>query len=168
MDQNYKITLRQISTFIFDVDGVLTNGQLLVSTDGELLREMNVRDGFALKQAILAGYNVCIISGGKNEGVRKRLQGLGVIEIYLGIENKIESLQEFFENYKINPEEVVYMGDDIPDIPPMKMVGLSACPQDAVPEVKQASTYISHLNGGEGCVRDLIEQVMKLQGKWNF
>jgi len=168
MDQNYKITLRQISTFIFDVDGVLTNGQLLVSTDGELLREMSVRDGFAIKKAIQAGYNVCIISGGKNEGVRKRLEGLGVTDIYLGIDDKIESLNEYFKKNQINAENVVYMGDDIPDIPPMKMVGLTTCPQDAVPEVKLVSTYISHRKGGEGCVRDLIEQVMKIQGKWKY
>ncbi|HLS30419.1 MAG TPA: HAD-IIIA family hydrolase [Flavobacteriaceae bacterium] len=168
MDQNYKITLRQISTFIFDVDGVLTNGQLLVSTDGELLREMSVRDGFAIKKAIQAGYNVCIISGGKNEGVRKRLEGLGVTDIYLGIDDKIESLNEYFKKNQINAENVVYMGDDIPDIPPMKMVGLTTCPQDAIPEVKLVSTYISHRKGGEGCVRDLIEQVMKIQGKWKY
>src|SRR5690625_2256798 len=168
MDQNYKITLRQISTFIFDVDGVLTNGQLLVSTDGELLREMSVRDGSAIKKAIQAGYNVCIISGGKNEGVRKRLEGLGVTDIYLGIDDKIESLNEYFKKNQINAENVVYMGDDIPDIPPMKMVGLTTCPQDAIPEVKLVSTYISHRKGGEGCVRDLIEQVMKIQGKWKY
>ena len=168
MDQNYKITLRQITTFIFDVDGVLTNGRLLVSTDGELLREMSVRDGFAIKKAIESGYNVCIISGGKNEGVRKRLEGLGVTDVYLGIDNKIESLNEYFNTYNIKPENVTYMGDDIPDIYPMKLIGLPTCPQDAAPEVKLHSTYISHLNGGEGCVRDLIEQVMKIQGKWNF
>lgn len=166
MDQNYKITLRQINTFIFDVDGVLTNGKLLVSTDGELLREMHVRDGYALKKAVDAGYHVCIISGGKNEGVRKRLQGLGIKEVYLGIDNKVESLHEYFNTYRIKPENVAYMGDDIPDIYPMKLVGLSTCPQNAAPEVKQISTYISHLNGGEGCVRDLIEQVMKIQDKW--
>lgn len=166
MDQNYKITLRQINTFIFDVDGVLTNGKLLVSTEGELLREMNVRDGYALKKAARSGFNVCIISGGRNEGVRKRLKDLGINDIHLGIDDKVKYLNQYFEAHQIKPENAAYMGDDIPDTYPMKLVGLPTCPQNAVPEVKQISTYISHLNGGEGCVRDLIEQVMKLQGKW--
>lgn len=166
MIPNYKIKLRQVNTFIFDVDGVLTNGSLLVSSQGELLRSMNIRDGYALKKAVQSGYTVCIISGGKNEGVRKRLQGLGLTDIYLGIENKVECLDEFFDIYDIDPQNTAYMGDDIPDTHPMKLVGLPACPQDAAPEVKVISTYISHIKGGEGCARDLIEQVMKVQGKW--
>lgn len=166
MDQNYKKTLRQITTFIFDVDGVLTNGYMLVTTSGELLRSMSVRDGFALKKAAQSGFKVCIISGGKNEGVRQRLKGLGITEVFLGIDHKVKTLNNFFKKHDIDPQNVAYMGDDIPDTAPMKLVGLPACPQNAVPEVKQISTYISHLNGGEGCVRDLIEQVMKIQGKW--
>lgn len=167
MDKNYKILLHQIDTFVFDVDGVLTNGKLLVSTDGQLLREMNVKDGYAMKKAVDAGYNVCIISGGKNEGVRKRLEGLGIVDIHLGVDDKVKRLNDYFEIHHIDAENVAYMGDDIPDTYPMRLVGLPTCPQDAVPEVKVLSTYISHKNGGEGCVRDLIEQVMKIQGKWN-
>ncbi len=166
MNQSYKKILRQITTFIFDVDGVLTNGNLLVSTDGQLLRSMNTRDGYALKKAVDAGYHVCIISGGKNEGVRNRLKGLGLADVYLGIDDKVKRLQDFFNIHNINPEHTAYMGDDIPDTYPMKLVGLPSCPQDAVPEVKMLATYISHCNGGQGCVRDLIEQVMKIQNKW--
>lgn len=166
MEQNYKKTLRQIDTLIFDVDGVLTRGEVLVTSEGALLRSMTVRDGYALKRAVKAGYNVCVISGGKNEGVRKRLRNLGVTDIHLGIENKVDTLDEYFDIYNIKPENTAYMGDDVPDTHPMKLVGLPACPQDAAPEVKIISTYISHCNGGEGCARDLIEQVMKIQEKW--
>lgn len=168
MDQNYKITLRQINTFIFDVDGVLTDGKVLVSTEGQLLRSMSVRDGYALKKAITTGYNVCIISGGKNEGVRQRLRGLGVTDIHLGVDDKVKCLKEYFDIYDIKPENCAYMGDDIPDIYPMKTIGLPTCPQDAAPEVKVISKYISHCDGGKGCARDLIEQVMKIQDKWTI
>lgn len=158
--------LNHITTFVLDVDGVLTDGSVLISSKGDLLRSMSVKDGYALKKAIDAGYTVCIISGGKNEGVRKRLRGLGITDIHLGVANKTEVLDEFFDLYSIDPNKVAYMGDDIPDIYPMKMVGLPTCPQDAVSEVKAISKYISHKNGGKGCVRDLIEQVLKVQGKW--
>ncbi len=163
---NYKKLLHRITTFVLDVDGVLTDGSILVSTDGELLRSMNIKDGYAMKKAVRAGYIICAISGGKNEGVRTRLRNLGIVDVFLGIEEKTENLESLFKQYDIKPENVAYMGDDIPDIAPMKMVGLPSCPQDAVPEVKAASKYISHKNGGKGCVRDLIEQVMKAQGKW--
>ena len=166
MEKSYKEYLNNISTFIFDVDGVLTNGSVHVTADGDLLRSMSVKDGYALKQAVKAGYTVCIISGGKNEGVRTRLRDLGITDIYLGIDDKVEQLDEFFDIYDIKAENVLYMGDDIPDMYPMKLIGLPTCPQDAVPEVKEVSKYISHKNGGDGCVRDVIEQVMKVQAKW--
>ncbi|ADF52649.1 KdsC family phosphatase [Zunongwangia profunda] len=166
MEKSYKEYLNNISTFIFDVDGVLTNGSVQVTADGDLLRSMSVKDGYALKQAVKAGYTVCIISGGKNEGVRTRLRDLGITDIYLGIDDKVEQLDEFFDIYDIKAENVLYMGDDIPDMYPMQLIGLPTCPQDAVPEVKGVSKYISHKNGGEGCVRDVIEQVMKVQAKW--
>lgn len=165
---NYKTLLNQITTFAFDVDGVLTNGSLQVSTSGELIRTMNVKDGFVVKEALKAGYEVVVISGGTNEMVRKRLRDLGLTNIHLGIADKVECLEEFLEVYDIKPEHVAYMGDDIPDIYPMKMVGLATCPQDAVSEVKAIADYVSHKKGGEGCVRDLIEQVLKTQGKWNY
>ncbi|MAG87107.1 MAG: 3-deoxy-D-manno-octulosonate 8-phosphate phosphatase [Zunongwangia sp.] len=166
MEKSYKEYLNNISTFIFDVDGVLTNGSVQVTADGDLLRSMSVKDGYALKKAVKAGYTVCIISGGKNEGVRTRLRDLGITDIYLGIDDKVEQLDEFFDIYDIKAENVLYMGDDIPDMYPMQLIGLPTCPQDAVPEVKGVSKYISHKNGGEGCVRDVIEQVMKVQAKW--
>ncbi|WP_026916339.1 KdsC family phosphatase [Christiangramia portivictoriae] len=166
MEKNYKEYLNQITTFVFDVDGVLTDGSLQVSTKGELLRTMNTKDGYAMKMALRAGFTVCIISGGKNEGVRERLRGLGITDIYLGVDDKVEQMDEFLDVYDIKPEQVLYMGDDIPDYYPMKIVGLPCCPQDAVPELKEISLYVSHKNGGEGCVRDVIEQVMKVQGKW--
>lgn len=166
MEKSYKEYLKDITTFIFDVDGVFTDGSLLVTSDGEMLRKMNVKDGYALKVALQKGYQVCIITGGTNEGVRIRLKGLGVQDIYMGAHHKIEALNEYLQNNSITPKNVLYMGDDIPDIPPMKAVGLPTCPQNAVPEVKAVSNYISHISGGQGCVRDVIEQVLKVQGNW--
>lgn len=166
-DKSYKEYLENISTFIFDVDGVLTDGSLTITASGDMLRTMNVKDGYALKQALNKGYNVCIISGGTNEGVKKRLENLGFKDIYLGAHNKIEQFQDYITLKNIKPESVLYMGDDIPDIPVMERVGLATCPQDAVQEVKSVSKYISHKKGGKGCVRDVIEQVLKVKNDWN-
>ncbi|MCF1192704.1 HAD-IIIA family hydrolase [Mangrovimonas sp. AS39] len=165
-DKSYKEYLEHITTFIFDVDGVLTDGTIIVTTDGQMLRNMNIKDGYAIKTAIQSGFRVCIISGGTNEGVRERLRGLGVTDIYLGAHNKIEQLDEYLNTYQIKSENVLYMGDDIPDYPVMKLVGLPCCPQDAAPEIKEISKYVSHKNGGKGAVRDVIEQVLKVQEKW--
>jgi len=165
--KSYKEIMNTITTFVFDVDGVLTDGMVHVTQEGEILRNMNVRDGFAIKVAIESGYKVCVISGGKNEGVRLRLQTLGVTDIYLGVFDKVEIFEEYMDIYQINSKQVLYMGDDIPDYHVMKLVGLPTCPQNAVPEIKSISEYISHKNGGEGAVRDVIEQVMKVQEKWN-
>ena len=167
MSKSYKEIMPQITTFILDVDGVLTDGTVTIFPDGELVRKMNIKDGYALKTAVNNGYNVCIISGGTNEGVRKRLRDLGITDIYLGAHNKIEQLSEYLEIYNIKPEHILYMGDDIPDYPVMKMVGLAACPKDAVQEIQNISVYISQKKGGNGCVRDVIEQVLKVQDKWN-
>ena len=167
MAKSYKEILNDITTFVFDVDGVLTDSSVHVSQNGEMLRIMNIRDGFAMKAAIESGYNVCIISGGSNEGVRIRLQNLGIKDIHLASSDKVKTFKEYTELYNINPEHVLYMGDDIPDYHVMKLVGLPTCPQDSVPEIKSISKYISHVNGGKGAVRDVIEQVMKVQGKWN-
>lgn len=128
---------------------------------------MNVKDGYALKCAVDAGLRVCIISGGSSEGVRKRLKGLGISDIYLGAHNKIEQFNELQEKYNLNSENVLYMGDDIPDYPVMTKIGLACCPKDAAPEIQQISSYVSHKKGGHGCVRDVIEQILKVQGKWN-
>jgi 3-deoxy-D-manno-octulosonate 8-phosphate phosphatase (KDO 8-P phosphatase) len=167
MEISFKQLLPKITTFIFDVDGVLTNGTLTIMPDGELVRHMNVKDGYAMKTALKKGYLVCIISGGTNEGVRNRLAALGIEDIYLGAHNKIEQYQELVKKYNLKAENILYMGDDVPDYPVMKIVGLPACPNDAVTEIKEVANYISNKKGGEGCVRDVIEQVMRVQGKWN-
>ncbi|WP_353088335.1 HAD-IIIA family hydrolase [Flavobacterium sp.] len=166
MSKSYKEVMNDITTFVFDVDGVLTDGTVHVSPTGEMLREMHIRDGFAMKAALESGYSVCIISGGSNEGVRIRLRNLGITDIYLGTPDKVETFTEYCELYQINPAHVLYMGDDIPDYHVMQRVGLPTCPQDASPEIKAISQYISHKNGGKGAVREVIEQVMKVQGKW--
>ncbi|MCX6269707.1 MAG: HAD-IIIA family hydrolase [Bacteroidetes bacterium] len=163
---NYKEKLKHITTFIFDYDGVLTGGTVLINTDGELLRTANVKDGYALKHSRELGYNVVIISGGKSESVRLRFKPLGIHDVFLGVGDKIEAFHDFLEERGIAAENVLFMGDDIPDYPVMKEAGVATCPADAVEEVKQVADYISHLKGGEGCARDVIEQVMKIQGKW--
>ncbi|MFH6603705.1 KdsC family phosphatase [Maribacter algicola] len=166
MKKSYKEYLKDITTFVFDVDGVFTDGTLLITTEGEMLRKMSVKDGYALKTALQKGYNVCIITGGTNDGVRKRLRGLGVTDIHMGVHHKEDSLNEYLDIYEISPENVLYMGDDLPDIPPMRRVALPCCPQDAAQEVKAVAKYISHRKGGDECVRDVIEQVMKVRGDW--
>ena len=168
MAKSYKELMNDITTFIFDVDGVLTDSSVHITPTGEMLRIMNIRDGYALKAAVESGYHVCIISGGSNEGVRIRLRNLGITDIHLGTPDKVETFKEYTELYQINPEHVLYMGDDIPDYHVMQLVGLPTCPQDASPEIKTISKYISHKNGGKGAVREVIEQVMKVQGKWHL
>ncbi len=166
MTTNYKENLIDIKAFIFDVDGVLTDGKLLISESGELLRSMNVKDGFAMKFAIDNGYKIGIISGGTNEGVRNRLKKLGIEEIHLKSHDKIIHFESFVKKYSFEAKNILVMGDDIPDIPIIKAAGIGTCPQDAVPEVKSACQYVSKNNGGKGAVRDVIEQVMKIQNKW--
>ncbi|WP_372792174.1 KdsC family phosphatase [Lutibacter sp.] len=166
MQKSYKEIMPQITTFIFDVDGVLTNGMVTIFPDGEMIRNMSIKDGYALKTAVMAGYNVCIISGGTNEGVRTRLKALGIIDIYLGAHNKLDQFKEYTKLHNIQTKNILYMGDDIPDYPVMKKVGLPCCPNDAAPEIQDISLYVSHKKGGIGCVRDVIEQVLKVQGKW--
>ena len=167
MEKSYKQYLAEIRMFIFDVDGVLTNGLVTIMPNGELIRQMNIKDGYALKTAVDMGFHICIISGGKNEGVRMRLKNLGIKDIFLGAQNKIQPYQELLEYYNIPPKQILYMGDDLPDIPVMKLVGLPCCPNDAASEVQRIAKYISDRKGGEGCVRDIIEQVLRVQGKWN-
>ena len=158
--------MNNITTFILDVDGVLTDGTIHVTGTGEMLRHMNIRDGYAMKAAVENGYTVCIISGGSNEGVRVRLRNLGITDIHLGVPNKVETFEEFIDVYNIKPEQVLYMGDDIPDYQIMREVGVATCPEDAVEEIKSISDYISHKEGGKGAVRDILQQVMKVQNKW--
>lgn len=157
-----------IRTFVFDVDGVLTDGSLLATEDGHLLRRMNIKDGYALQLAVKKGYKVWIISGAKSEAVRARLNKLGIADVHVGIETKREHLQDIAATTQTSYESILYMGDDIPDYAAMQLCGLPCCPNDAVPEIKQVSKYISPRNGGEGCVRDVIEKVLKLNGDWDL
>ena len=166
--KNYKQLLPNIKTFIFDVDGVLTDGKILIHSDGELLRTFDTKDGYAIKCALLKGFKIAIITGGRNEAVRERFKELGVFDIYLGAHHKLDAYQDLMDNYDLKAEEILYIGDDIPDIPVMEKVGLGCCPADAVPDVKARADYISHKKGGKGCVRELIEQVLRVQGKWSL
>lgn len=163
---SYKEYLKHITTFVFDVDGVLTDGKILVNTEGEMFRSMNIKDGYALKTAVEKGYHVCVISGGNNEGVRIRLNNLGIKDVHLGTHHKTQTLIDYLKKNNLKKENVLYMGDDLPDLFVMQEVGLPTCPQDAIPEIKEISKYISHKKGGKGCVRDVIEQVLKVQNKW--
>ena len=158
--------LNDITTFIFDVDGVLTNGDILASESGEFLRSFNIKDGYALQLAVKKGYHVCIISGGSGEGMRRRFAGLGIENAYLGVSDKVKVFEEYLLQKGINPDQVLYMGDDIPDYKVMKLVGLPTCPADAVEEIKAISTYISPFPGGKCAARDVIEKVLKIQGRW--
>jgi len=158
---------KQIKAFVFDVDGVMTPGQVLVTEEGYMLRSVNIKDGYAVQHAVKSGYHVAIISGGKSEGMRKRFEGLGVQHIYLGQQEKLGAFADFLKNTKLKPEDVAYMGDDLPDVPVLEKVGLACCPKDACSEVLQVAQFISQVRGGEGCVRDLIERTMKLQDSWH-
>ncbi|PIE99171.1 MAG: 3-deoxy-D-manno-octulosonate 8-phosphate phosphatase [Polaribacter sp.] len=167
MSISYKEIFPKIDTLIFDVDGVLTNGFVTVFPDGRLIRQMNVKDAYALRKAIDVGYKICIISGGRDESVRLRLQDLGIKDIYLNAQNKEIPFNELVEKYNFDLEKVLYMGDDIPDFVVMEKVGMPCCPSDACREIQQVSKYVSDKKGGEGAVRDVIEQIMRVQGKWS-
>jgi 3-deoxy-D-manno-octulosonate 8-phosphate phosphatase (KDO 8-P phosphatase) len=156
----------EISTFFFDIDGVFTNNTLLITDQGAFLRSMNVRDGYAVKRAIRAGYQVVVITGGSSPGVQSRLEGLGIEHIYAGKEQKLEVFDRVVVEMDLSPSEILYLGDDLPDYPVMRKVGLPCCPADAVPEILGLSKYVSPYRGGEGCVRDVIEKVMRLKGQW--
>jgi len=158
--------LHSVRAFAFDVDGVFTNGTVLLHPGGHFIRMMNIKDGFAVKHAVKMGYHVAIITGGYSRMVKKRFAYLGVKHIFMKSANKIEALNTFCNKSGLLPGEVLYMGDDLPDYEVMKAVGFAACPADAAEEIKQIAAYISFQKGGEGCVRDVIEQVLKLHGKW--
>ncbi|MCX6267801.1 MAG: HAD hydrolase-like protein [Bacteroidetes bacterium] len=163
---NYKEDLKHINTFIFDYDGVLTDGSVMTTTEGDTFRITNVKDGYALQLAIKKGYKVAIISGARSESMIHRLKALQITDVFLGIEKKQITFREYLKTNHLKPEEVLYMGDDIPDYEVMLEAGISACPADAAEEIKTVAKYISHFNGGKGCARDVIEQVLKVQGKW--
>lgn len=157
---------KHITTFVFDVDGVLTDGSLLVLENGIMARKMNIKDGYALQLAIKRGYQVVIISGGNSVEVKERLLKLGVTEVWMQVDNKLAVLTEYIKENNVSVDSVLYMGDDIPDLQVMQLVGLPCCPSDAAQEIKEKSVYISHIKGGEGCARDVIEKVLKLRGDW--
>lgn len=158
--------LKEITTLIFDVDGVLTNGSVFVNEDGVQSRAFNIKDGYALQLAIKCGYNVCTVSGSRSKSAVYRLNSLGIKDVYMGIHTKIEKLKIYLEEKSISPKNVLYMGDDIPDFEAMQYVGLPVCPADAVEEIKAISKYVSAYAGGTGCARDVIEKVLKIQGRW--
>jgi len=163
---NFREDLPNITTLIFDYDGVLTNGVVLITNSGDQLRTGHVKDGYALQLAIKSGYRIAVISGGYSESMRHRCNALKLQDVFLGVENKLEVFETYLKDHNLTPEEVLYMGDDIPDYEVMRRAGMPVCPADAAEEIRQISRYISHSRGGEGCVRDVIEQVMKVQGKW--
>lgn len=163
---SYKQKLRDITTVLLDVDGVLTDGSLILMPTGEMVRSMHTKDGYAMQLAIKKGIRIAVITGGRDEMVRERLKYLGLTDIYLGASDKMDAFEDLIYSYDLKPGEILYMGDDVPDMEIMQKVGLPCCPNDAVPDVRAISEYISPMDGGKGCVRDILEQLMKVQGKW--
>lgn len=158
--------LKKIRAIVFDVDGVLSCNTIYLHPNGEPMRSVNIKDGYALQYAVKCGLTVAIITGGKTESVRKRFEGLGLKDVYMGASIKTNEYAHLKEKYRLADEEILYMGDDIPDYEVMQLCGCPCCPADAAPEIKEISTYISHLDGGCGCGRDVVEQVLRAQGKW--
>ena len=164
--KNFKERLQNVKGFAFDVDGVFTDGSVIIHSSGELLRSSNTRDGYAVKKAVESGFPVAIITGGQSEAVAIRFKGLGVTDIYLNSTDKLDAVEDFRYKYGLELSEILYMGDDIPDYEVMQHVGFPTCPADAAPEIIELASYISNFGGGNGCVRDVIEQVLKLKNFW--
>jgi 3-deoxy-D-manno-octulosonate 8-phosphate phosphatase (KDO 8-P phosphatase) len=164
----FKEDLKNIKAFVFDVDGVISSNQVVLHPSGDMMRTVNTRDGFAMKAAIEAGFKIAIITGARSESLRGRFHDLGTDDIFLGSFNKIDDLNLFVSKYHLDVSQVLYMGDDVPDLGPLKAVGMPTCPNDATNEVLAVSRYISNYAGGQGCVRDVIEQVLRTQGLWNY
>ena len=158
--------LQKIKALAFDVDGVLSLQTVSMQPDGMPQRTVNIKDGYALQLAVKSGLKVAIITGAKVASVRKRYEGLGIQDVYIGCSRKIDTYQQFLDKHGLKDEEVLYMGDDIPDYEILKCCGLPCCPADAAPEIRSVCTYVSPISGGYGCVRDVIEQVLSAQGKW--
>ena len=161
-------TFKSVTTFVFDLDGVLTDGTFTLLPGGVMARRMNVKDGYALQLAIKKGYRVVVISGSTSEEAVSRLNRLGITQVYMKVLDKVSRLDAYRIEHGLAWAEMLFMGDDIPDYHVMQLVGLPTCPQDSSPEIKVISKYISHKNGGKGAVREVIEQVMKVQGKWTM
>lgn len=158
--------LKNITTFIFDVDGVLTDGTAIASESGDLLRTFNIKDGYALQLALKKGYRICIISGSGGAATTKRFENLGLPDVFLRVSDKVEVFETYLKDNNISSDQVLYMGDDMPDYFVMQKVGIATCPIDAVDEIKQIAHYISPKKGGDSAVRDVIEKVLKVQKKW--
>ena len=162
---SYKEKLNHINAFMFDVDGVLTNGDILL-IGGDIIRTLNSKDGYALQYASKMGYKIFIVTGGNSAEIKDRLLGLGVTEVHLASYNKMNVYSDILLRHELTEQEILYMGDDIPDYEVMNRSGVSTCPQDAVSEIKEIADYQSPFNGGKNCVRDVIEQTLRVQGKW--
>lgn len=160
--------LRKIRAIVFDVDGVLSRQTITLPAEGVPLRTVNIRDGYAIQLAVKLGLRIAIMTGAKVDSIRTRYEALGMTDIYTGCSVKILTYEKFLAKYNLHDEEVMYMGDDVPDLQILHRVGCPVCPRDSCPEVQQASIYISHLNGGEGCARDVIEQTLRAQGLWQM
>jgi 3-deoxy-D-manno-octulosonate 8-phosphate phosphatase (KDO 8-P phosphatase) len=166
MKQNFKEKLPNVKIMIFDVDGVFTDGSLTLLENGEQVRTFNIKDGYAIQQAVKSGLQVAVITGARSMAVKDRLNYLGVSQVYLGAHNKIECYEELKYMHNFNDSEALYMGDDIPDLEIMKKVGLPTAPKDAVIEILNEAIYVSHYAGGKGCVRDIVEQVLRSKNLW--
>lgn len=160
-------SFKPISTLIFDMDGVLTDGTVWVFENGEQVRRMSIKDGYALQLAVKKNYRILIISGGNGIGAEKRLRNLGIQDVFMKVTDKIQQVEEWLQKNKINWSETLYMGDDMPDYPVMKKAGMPCAPADAAPEILQAARYISPYGGGKGCVRDVVEKLLRLHGNWD-
>ena len=163
---NFKEDIARVEAIVLDVDGVMTDGGIIPTPEGDFIRRYNAKDGYAIASAIREGLKVCVISGGRGRMLENRLQMLGVTRFYLNCMDKVAAIQEFANDYNVDLENVIYMGDDIPDLECMRLVGVPVCPSDAAMEVVEASRYISEFNGGHGAVRDIVEQVMRAKGVW--
>ena len=163
---NYDLT--KIKAIVFDIDGVLSAETITLSADGEPLRTVNIKDGYAIQLAVKLGLHIAIMTGAKTQAVCRRYEGLGVKDVFIGCAVKIKTYEEYLQRYGLSDDEVMYMGDDIPDLEIMRRVGCPVCPADACPEVKEVACYISQLRGGYGCGRDVIEQTLRAQGKWQM
>jgi len=166
--ENFKQKLTRIKTILLDIDGVLTNGQVFLMENGEFVRNMNSKDGYALQLAVKKGYRIAIISGGNSQPVKKALENLGISDVFLSQHDKLQCYKDYINELDLKEEGILYMGDDLPDYEVMQRVGIATCPFNAANEIKGICMYISNRNGGEGCVRDIIEQVMRSQGTWEI
>jgi len=164
---NVLANFKLIKAFVLDVDGVLTDGSLILLNDGQMARTMNIKDGYALQLAVKKGYHILVISGGTSDAVKIRLEKLGISNVHMSVKDKQQVLKAFVAEHQLDWSQVLYMGDDVPDVAPMKLAGLPCCPADAATEVKNISQYISSINGGKGCVREIIEKVLLLNEDWN-